>query len=62
MLKPYVAEVAFDRLRDPEEREYFNSVEASFKLDDEKIDRLIEVGSRLLRQTPEFLKLLADLK
>jgi len=62
VLKPYVAEVAFDSLSDPEERDYFNSVETSFKLDDEKIDRLIEVGGRLLRETAEFQELLAELK
>ena len=62
MLKPYIAEVAFDSLSDSEERDYFNSVETSFKPDDEKIGRLIEVGGRVLRETAEFQELLADLK
>ena len=61
-LKPYVAEVAFDNLADAKEREFFNEVETSFDLDDETVERLIEVGGRLLRETPEFKKFLAEMK
>jgi NTE family protein len=61
-MTPYVAEVAFDSLQDRDEREFFNQVKTSFKLDDETIDRLIEVGGRLLRETPEFQQFLADMK
>jgi NTE family protein len=49
-----VVEVAFDNLSDPDEREFFNNVETSFDLDEEQVDRLIEVGARLLRESPEF--------
>jgi NTE family protein len=49
-----VVEVAFDNLSDPDERRFFNNVETSFNLDEEQVDRLIEVGGRLLRESPEF--------
>ena len=57
-LASYVSEVAFDHLTDPDEREFFNNVATSFDLDDETIDRLIEVGGRLLRESPDFQKFL----
>ena len=54
--------MAFDSLQDPDEREYFDEVETSFNLSDEEIDRLIEVGGRLLRETPEYQQFLIDMK
>jgi NTE family protein len=62
ILETQVAEVAFDSLQDPVERKYFNEVKTSFKLSDEEIDRLIEVGGRLLRETPEYQEFLTGLK
>ena len=59
-LDTYVSELAFDTLEDPKEREFFNGVETSFNLDDETIDRLVEVGGRLLRESPDFQKFLAS--
>jgi NTE family protein len=61
-LHPYVAEVAFDDLDDAEERAFFNGVKTSFDLDDQTVDRLIEVGGRLLRESPDFKKFLAAVK
>ncbi len=58
----HLIEVAFEALADEEEREFFNNVATSFKLDDETVDRLIEVGGRLLRESPEFAKLLTELR
>ncbi len=58
-LDTHVVEVAFDSLEDPKERAFFNGVETSFSLPDETIDRLIEVGGRLLRESKEFEKFLA---
>ena len=55
-------EVSFQSIEDPEEREYFHDVPTSFGLDDETVDRLIEVGRRLLRESPEFQRLLAELE
>jgi NTE family protein len=56
-----VIEVAFENLPDQEERAFFENVATSFDLDDETVDRLIEVAGRLLRETPEYQQLLADI-
>ena len=61
-IQTYLVEVAFETLADEEEREFFNNVATSFVLDDETVDRLIEVGGRLLRENPGFVSLLADLR
>jgi NTE family protein len=58
----YLVEVSFDRLEDESERAYFKSLPTSFKLSDEQVDKLREVAGRLLRQSPEFQRLLRDLK
>ncbi len=50
-------EVSFDLL-EAEERRYFKRLPTSFKLSDEQVDRLREVGGRLLRASPEFQGLL----
>jgi NTE family protein len=53
-LNAAVVEVAFDNLSDPDERQFFNDVKTSFDLDKESVDRLIEVGGRLLRDSQDF--------
>ena len=55
-----VAEVAFDHVADPEERAFLNDVATSFTLPDETIDRLIEVGGRLLRESSEYQAFVAS--
>ena len=57
-----VAEVAFENLADEKERRFFNEVKTSFNLDDETVDRLIEVGGRLLRESPDFQAFLSHVK
>lgn len=56
-----VVEVAFENLPDGDEREWFNEIETSFNLDDETVDRLIEVGGRLLRDSDDFRDFLETL-
>jgi NTE family protein len=53
-----VAEYEID---DPEERQFFDAVPTSLGLDDETVDRLIAIGRRLLRDSPEFQGLVRDL-
>jgi len=53
-VEAFVSEVAFESLANKEERQYFDGVKTSFSLDDATIDRLIEVGGRLLRESPDF--------
>ena len=57
---PHVVEIAFDQIKDPAERQFFNEVKTSFNLDDETVDRLIDVGGRLLRESPEFKSFMAS--
>jgi len=61
-VQTYLIDVAFDALEDPRERDFFNAIGTSFNLDDETVDRLIEVGRRLLRESPDFQRLVASLK
>jgi len=58
----YLAQVTFDTLKDPAERLYFKRVKTSLTLPKEQVDRLREVGGRLLREAPAFRRLLVDLK
>ena len=58
----YLAQVTFDSLRDPDERLYFRRVKTSLTLPKDQVDRLREVGGRLLREAPAFQRLLVDLK
>lgn len=58
----YVAQVTFESLKEPDERLYFNHVKTSLALPREQVDKLREVGGRLLRETPAFQRLLVDLK
>jgi NTE family protein len=57
-----VVEVAFENLSDPDERKFFDEVKTSFDLDGETVDRLIEVGGRLLRDSPEFQKFMKNIR
>jgi NTE family protein len=58
----YFAQVTFDNLADPAEREEFRKVKTSLALPKAQVDRLREVGGRLLREAPGFRRLLADLR
>jgi len=58
----YLIQVTFDALKDPTERVYFKRVPTSLKLPKDQVDRLREVAGRLLRESPAFQRLLADLR
>ncbi|HUL57781.1 MAG TPA: patatin-like phospholipase family protein [Anaeromyxobacteraceae bacterium] len=57
----YFAEVSFDRLPDPADRKYFRGVPTSFALKPEQVDRLREAAGKILRASPGFARLVADL-
>lgn len=57
----YISEIAFAGVADDQERHYLNELPTSFSLSDEQIDRLIAVGRRELRRSPEFQRLLQQL-
>ncbi len=54
-------ELNFDDLESEAERAYFNSLPTSFSLPAEAVDRLREVGARLLRTSPDYQRLLREL-
>jgi len=58
---PYFILLSFEDIKDPGQLEYFNQIPTSFHLDDEQVDNLIEAGGKLLRNNPEFRRLLSDL-
>jgi NTE family protein len=57
----YVIEVGFDQLNDEQERRSFGGIPTTYDLPDAEIDRLRDVGGRLLRDAPDFQRLLHDL-
>jgi NTE family protein len=59
--RAYLAQVTFENLKDPAERLYFERVETRLQLPKEQVDKVREVGGRLLRLAPAFQRLLADL-
>ncbi len=59
--KAYFANVTFDSLKDPAERLYFKRVKTRLQLPKEQVDKLREVGGRLLREAPAYQRLVADL-
>jgi NTE family protein len=61
-IKFYLVEVDFDALSDNAERSYLRKLPTSFHLSPEAVDRLRAAGRRILKESPEFQRLLLDLK
>ncbi|MBS3779777.1 MAG: hypothetical protein KGY41_05245 [Desulfovermiculus sp.] len=57
---PYVIEINFEAaaLLPDEDPRYYLNLPTSFKLDAEQVDKLISIGSKLLRASPQFQCLL----
>jgi NTE family protein len=62
LVRVYIPELSFESIADAREREFFNDIPTSFNLPDETVDRLIGAGRRLLRESPDFQRLVADLR
>ena len=58
----YFIHVGFDALADASERSFFRSLLTTFTLPDSTVDRLVAAGGTILRDSPEFKRLLSDLK
>jgi NTE family protein len=56
----HLIEVSFDQLKDEQERAYFQNLKTSFNLPSADVDRLRDVGGRLLRESAEYQRLLQD--
>ena len=57
-----VLEAKFDALPDEGERAYFIDLPTSFKLSDEKVDKLRNAAHRILTQFGDFQRLVRDLQ
>lgn len=58
----FPAQVAFEYIADAEQRDWFKALPTSLELPRGTVDRLCNVGRRLLQEDPEFHKLMEELK
>lgn len=58
----YPVVIGFDAIEDKAEREFFKNLPTTFKLSAETVDRLRAVGAKLLNASPDYQRLLKDLK
>jgi NTE family protein len=58
----YFIQVGFDAIANASERSFFLNLMTTFNLPDSTVDRLVTAGGKILRDSPEFRRLLADLK
>ena len=59
---PYFIKLDFESIGNKKQRNIFNNMATSLSLPDNEVDGLIEAGHKLLRQSPEFQKLLATIR
>ena len=59
---PYFIKLDFESISDQKIRLIFNKMPTSFSLPDEEVDNLIEAGHQLLRQSPDYQRLIALIK
>jgi NTE family protein len=57
----YAIDVSFAALRDRKEADYLNDLPTSFALTPEAVDRLRAAGATLVRESPDFARLLRDM-
>jgi hypothetical protein len=58
----YLVNVDFESLPDAKDRGFFENLATSYVLSDKTVDRLIAAGGDLLEKSPEFQRLLHDLR
>ena len=56
----HTMDVSFDAIKDPKERERFMNMPTSFVLPPDDIDRLRDIGARLLRESSDYQDLLRE--
>jgi NTE family protein len=59
---PYFIKLDFESIADEKVRLIFNNMATSFSLPNEEVDDLIEAGHQLLRQSPDYQRLIALIK
>jgi NTE family protein len=57
----HLIEIGFESIADEKERRYFMNLPTNFDLSSEAVDRLREIGARLLRGSPDYRNLLQEL-
>ena len=57
----HFVQVSLGDIEDPDERRFFHEIPTSFSLTEKQVDRLIEVGGKLLRRDTEYQQLLQEL-
>jgi NTE family protein len=57
-VRPYFIKLDFQSIANQQQRLLFNNMATSFSLPDDEVDKLIEAGHKLLRQSPDFQRLL----
>jgi NTE family protein len=57
----YAIDVSFAALADPVEREYLNSMPTTFSLTPEQVDHLRAAAQTIIRDSPEFKRLVRDM-
>lgn len=61
VMKPHFIEVNIEDADNPELFLFFNKIPTSLALEEEQVDKVIEIAKQLLRQSPEYKKLIRDL-
>ncbi|MDX1706552.1 hypothetical protein [Pseudidiomarina sp.] len=61
-VEPYLIELSFDAIEQPEKRMFLNQIPTSMSLSVEQTDTLIRVGNELLLSNPDFKRLIEDLE
>jgi NTE family protein len=56
----HTMDVSFDAIKDPQERDRLMNIPTSFVLPAEDLDRLREIGGRLLRESVDYQELLHE--
>ena len=59
---PYFIKLDFESIANKKQRSILNNMATSFSLPNIEVDQLIEAGHKLLRQSPEFQKLLVNIR
>lgn len=61
VVKPYFIEVNFSQVAEPQLKLFLNKIPTSFKLSDEQVDTLVSSARDLLRNDPDFQRLLQEI-
>ncbi len=61
-VEPYFIQIKFTDIKQKQERSFFNRIPTSFSLSNQQVDKLVEVGKKLIIENPEYQRLVNDIK